>query len=379
MGEGKREARDGGLFPVIRSLLGHTKVDIDNLCPSQIDLALQSGLGPVLAHIAAPGHVVDSRVQAAIRAADLTARLLTAEKLDVLLEVLDAAQAAGCRPLLLKGISAALRYYPEPHMRTMGDIDLLVAFDQQRKFEDELRRRKFYQASHEPPAAFVGRHHSMPFWHREHPVCVEVHVKLHPRQYILASDPRFTFDAMESHLSPMMIQGRSATTMNHELHLVYTITRWAERLEYQRGVFPMLDVGQLLRDYGNIIDWSCVRRLVERSWAITALNLMLSFLSKYELVPVPSDVLQWLVRNDHYTNALSMGALHRLLWRYVILRKPFSDVLGTQNNMETIWSVLVRPSTPTRNLLRIPYSLAGSAYRTYVQRVREGGRSWRGW
>jgi len=177
----------------------------------------------------------------------------------------------------------------------------------------------------------------------------------------------------------MMIQGRSATTMNHELHLVYTITRWAERLEYQRGVFPMLDVGQLLRDYGNIIDWSCVRRLVERSWAITALNLMLSFLSKYELVPVPSDVLQWLVRNDRYTNALSMGALHQLLWRYVILRKPFSDVLGTQNNMETIWSVLVRPSTPTRNLLRIPYSLAGSAYRTYVQRVREGGRSWRGW
>ena len=370
MDQGKREARNGGLFPVIKGLIEQTKVDVDSLSPSQIDLALQCGLGPVLAHIAAPGHIGDSRLRGDIRAADLTSRLLTAEKLDVLLEVLEAAHAVGCRLVLLKGIAAALRYYPEPHLRTMGDIDLLVAVDQQQKFEDELRRRRFRQASHEPPANFVCRHHSMPFWHRERPVCVEVHVRLHPRQYILAHDPRFTFDAIGSHLSSLTVQGRSAVTMNHELHLVYTAARWAERFQHQRGVFPMLDVGQLLRDYGDVIDWAKVRRLVEDSWAITALNLMLSFLSKYELVHVPSDVLRWLVKEDRYTNAVSISALHQLLWRYVILRKPFSELFRTENNMETIWSVLVRPSTPTRNFLRIPYSLAGTAYRTYVRKAR---------
>jgi hypothetical protein len=210
----------------------------------------------------------------------------------------------------------------------------------------------------------------MPFWHRERPVCIEVHVRLFPRQFILAHDSRFTFEAIASHLLSTMLEGRSALSMNHELHLVYTTARWAERFEHERGVFPMLDVAQLLRDFGDIIDWDDVRRLTHGSWAVTALNLMLSFLNKYELAQIPSDVLQWLVRQDRYTNAVSISALHQLLWPYVILRQPFSDVVTSQGNMETLWSVLVRPSTPTRNLLRIPYSLAGSAYRSYIRRVR---------
>jgi hypothetical protein len=359
--------RTPGLLPWMKALLtGRTDVDVAQVPVAQVERALRDGLGPMLAHISARAGLIDGQIAQQIQAADLTARVLTGEKIDVLRDVLEAAAAVGCQPVLLKGVSAALRYYPEAHLRTMGDIDLLVRSDQQAVLEQQLRALGFRQASHEPPAAFIGRHHSMPFWHNTRPVCVEVHSRLHPRQYALAQDPTFSFDAVRSELSPLTVQGHAAMTMNHELHLVYTSARWAERFEHHRGMFAMLDVSLLLTRYENDLDWQRVQRLVEGSWSTAALKLMISFLVRCELVRVPSEILDWLRERDPHTNTVSIMALHRLIFRYLIQRREFGHLLSTQRNMETVWSVLMRPSTPMRNFLRLPYSLAGSAYREYI-------------
>ena len=44
------------------------------------------------------------------------------------------------RPVLLKGVATALQYYAAPHLRTMGDIDLLVTADERSAAEAELER-----------------------------------------------------------------------------------------------------------------------------------------------------------------------------------------------------------------------------------------------
>jgi Uncharacterised nucleotidyltransferase len=357
-----------GLLPVMKALAAdRMDVDLGVLSPIEIDFALRGGLGPVLARVSARASAVDPSVADRIRAADLTARVLTGEKIDVLVHVLDAAAAVGCHLVLLKGISAALRYYPEPHLRTMGDIDLLVRSDQRTTFEQELRALGFRQASHEPPGAFVNRHHSMPFWHGERPVCIEVHTRLHPKQHALARDPVYSYDAVSSQLASVIVEGRTAATMNDALHLLYTSARWGERFEHHRGIFAMLDVVRLLDMHGRDLDWDHVCRLADGSWSATALNLMLSFLHKCEIVQLPPEVLSRVIEQDRHTNAVTLGALHLLIDRYLVQRKPFGRVMGTQRNVETVWSVLMRPSTPARNILRIPYSLVGAAYRAHLQ------------
>jgi putative nucleotidyltransferase-like protein len=364
-----------GLLPLLQALVAQrTDADCRYLSLSELELAVRDGLGPILAHVSGGASAVAPSMADQIRAADLTARILTGEKVDLLVDVLDAAAAVGCRPVLLKGISAAFRYYREPHLRTMGDIDLFVRTDQQTTLERELRALGFRQASHEPAAAFVDRHHSMPFWHRQRPVCIEVHTRLHPRQHALACDRTYSYESVTALLSSVNVEGRSAATMNDELHLVYTSARWAERFDHHRGIFAILDVAQLLAGRGRDLNWDHVYRLAAGSWSGTALNLMLSFLHKYALVRLPSEVLSRVSRHDRHTNAATLGALHALAARYLIQRKPFGRVLNTQRNVETIWSVLIRPSTPASNMLRIPYSLVGAAYRTQNALT---GRVWR--
>jgi hypothetical protein len=361
----RRAAPD--VLRLIQALIAQRRdADLGDLSLTELELALRRGLGPVLGYVSASAPAIDVSFGERIRAADLTARVLTGEKIDVLVNVLDAAAAVGCRPVLLKGISAALRYYPEPHLRTMGDLDLFVRADQQTTFERQLRALGFRQASHEAPAAFIDRHHSMPFWHRQRSVCIEVHTRLHPRQHPLACDPSYSYEAVSSHLSKLKVEGRNAATMNDELHLLYTSARWAERFSYDRGIFAVMDVAQLLARRGRDLDWDHVYGLAEGSWSATALNVMLSFLQKCELVQLPPQVLSRVSKQDHHTNAVTVAALHALAARYLIELKTFGPVLNTQLAVETIWSVLVRPSTPARNILRIPYSLVGAAYREHL-------------
>jgi hypothetical protein len=356
-----------GLLPLIQALIAQRRdADLGYLSLTELELALRRGLGPVLEYVSANAAAIDVSFADRIRAADLTARVLTGEKIDVLVDVLDAAAAVGCRPVLLKGISAAFRYYPEPHLRTMGDLDLFVRPHQQTALERQLCALGFRQASHEPPAAFIDRHHSMPFWHRQRSVCIEVHSRLHPRQHPLARDPTYSYEAVTSHVSELSVKGRNAATMNDELHLLYTSARWAERFDHHRGIFAILDVAQLLARQGRDLDWDHVYRLADGSWSGTALNVMLSFLQECELVQLPSEVLSRVSKQDHHTNAVTVAALHAFAARYLIQRKPFGRVLNTQRSVETVWSVLVRPSTPARNILRIPYSLVGAAYRAHL-------------
>jgi hypothetical protein len=305
----------------------------------------------------------------AIRAADLTGRLLTAEKYDALRDVLRVAATVGCRPVLLKGISTALRYYPSPHLRPMGDIDILVPENRQAALEQELHGLGFRQVSHEPEDAFVRRHHSMPFWHGERRVWLEVHTRLHPRQYALASEPLFSA-AITSEVAEIAVGTERADVMTHERQLVYTSARWSETFDDSRGIFPLLDAAFLIRTQGASLDWDRVCAIVNGSWAATALNLMLGYLSNSGLAETPASVKHWLQANDRYSTPLSLWVLNRLISHYLIDGEPFGGILTTRENVAAVWGAMVRPGLPWFNVLRTPYSVCGSLYRTNLRRLR---------
>jgi hypothetical protein len=371
------------VLPVLRALAdGRTDLDLESLQAPVVAQALRCGLGPVLAHVTAGGTHATSPYASRIRAADLTARVLTAEKYGLLGEVLTAAEAAGGRVVLLKGISTALRYYPAPHLRTMGDIDLLVSTAGRPALEWQLRRLGFQQTSHEPAEAFVRRHHSMPFWHPERRVWIEVHTSLHPPQHALARNTRCSFDALQPDICETALPSGRAWVMNHERQLVYTSARWAETFEHRRGIFPLLDAALLLKAHGADLDWDRVRALVDGSWAATALRLMLTQLSKLGLAQPPDAIVDWLAATDRHGSHLSLWLLNGVITRYLVAGKPFGRVLATRDNVAALWGSMVRPGSPWVNVARVPYSVGGSVYRSRFRRralargsrARDGGR-----
>jgi hypothetical protein len=138
---------------------------------------------------------------------------------------------------------------------------------------------------------------------------------------------------------------------------VYTSTRWLERFDADRGLYPILDGAGLLHRRAGVLDWDVVCARVEGSWAVTALHVFLACLRRWELAPVPGEVLSWLAANDPHTNRVSLGVLHRVFTRHVVKGDAFGLVL-TRYNLEIIWSRLVRPGRPGMKLMSVPYYVA---------------------
>jgi hypothetical protein len=346
------------VLPVLQALVADDLgFEIETIASQAISRALRIGLGPALAYVTRRSGTKGSVHSDEILAADLTARVLTAELFDALEAVLRAANAVGSVPILLKGCASALQFYPEPHLRTMGDIDLLVGVDELSAVESELRALGYGQKSTAPAARYDRHHHSMPFWHEERRVWVEVHTRLFPPFSPIAGDRRFSNDAVRALLRPIDVGSQAARVMSPALHLVYAASRWSERLNADRGIFPLLDAALLLRSHGDLLDWDVVREIVGESWAATALRLMLGYLQRSQLADVPPEVLNALLSNDRFANRFLSDLSYRLIDAFVIDGRPPGPIL-TRYNLRIMWSTLVGPASPYVKLVALPVNLA---------------------
>jgi len=350
-----------GLLPILKAVAtGNTDFDLSKLAPSTTGAALENGLGAVLAHVSRDCPTNSHLAFAGeIRAADLTARLLTADVLDAIGHILRASDTNSCRPLLIKGVAMAWLHYPAPHLRTMGDIDICIPLTHQSAFEAQLRALGFTQTSHMPAEFFERHHHSMPFWHPQWRVWVEVHTRLFPPQSPLAEDSRFALDSIEPYLQDLEVNGAPARVMTNELQLLYTCTRWLEELDVERGIFPMLDVVLLIRNPGHMLNWDQVFVMLEGSppAVTTAMHAMLACLCRWDIISVPREVLARLAMGDRHTNRVSLWILHRMVTIFLVERRTYGRFL-TERNVRIIWSTLLQTPTPLRNLLRLPYRIA---------------------
>ena len=277
--------RSGSLLPILRALVtDDARFELDSLAPGVVNRALESGLGPIMARVSSLSPAQRSIHGDAIQASDLTARLLTAEMLDAVADILRLTAGAGCDLVLLKGCSTCVRYYPEPHLRTMGDVDLLVGAEDWRRVEAMLRADGFVDtnATH-PPSWYEQHHHSIPLWHPQRQLWIELHTLLYPPFSPLTAEQRFSPKAIEEFVTTTAIAGSTARVFGHELQLVYTATRWADMPNFQRGAFPILDAALLMARHGATLDWARIGSLVDGTWGTTALRLMLTYLDRCEL------------------------------------------------------------------------------------------------
>jgi hypothetical protein len=239
----------------------------------------------------------------------------------------------------------------------MGDLDLLVRPDQVSVLEHAARDCGFREApGSAPPSRYERHHHRIPFRHLDTGVWVEFHTRPYPPKSPLAGDARFSLEAIGDLLNSTSITGQRVRVFGHELQLVYTCTRWAEHPSHQRGLFPILDAALLISSCGETIDWDLVCRISGRTWAASAVRVMLGYLDRWKLAAVPDRVMLELARLDPYTNKFLVEALHRYVTMFVVEgRAP--GTIWTTRNVRTLWTTLVGPTAPATKLWNLPLNI----------------------
>src|SRR4051812_2753928 len=90
-------------------------------------------------------------------------------------EIVQACEARGIQVTLLKGISISDQYYPEAHLRPMGDIDILVPPSAYATVESEILQLGYQKRDYQVPE---GAHHGAPLFHPGRRTWVEIHTAL---------------------------------------------------------------------------------------------------------------------------------------------------------------------------------------------------------
>ncbi|MBE3577678.1 MAG: nucleotidyltransferase family protein [Limnochordales bacterium] len=202
--------------------------------------------------------------------------------------VADILSRAGCHWVLLKGAGFAATAYPEPWLRTCGDIDVLVAADELELVHEALVQQGFRQDQEYDIRALArkvraGRarlQHFPPYFRPTgDSILPRITVEVHHR--LTAAGEPYGLPADEILSRAILLQTPEASLWipSPEMNLLVAVThayRHARSLneivqgeDFRLGRF--VDVVQLLRHYGHCLNGEEVLRVAQRNGLETAL------------------------------------------------------------------------------------------------------------
>lgn len=330
-------------------------LDISRYAPHTIAWAIDTGLGPFLQHMTSQGS--RGTYGDVLFAQDLAARVESGQRLDALDEILCAAPALADDIVLLKGASLCTRVYPEPHLRLMGDIDLLVSPDVQARLEPVLRDLGYVQRSRQPAEYYAGHHHSMPFVHPSRPVSIEVHTALFRPGTAPASVRLFSPKLAHGRRRPHRFRAHEVNRLADEIELAYLTAHWLyERKCFGPAVIPILDLTLLLSRMPATFDWEQLLADLSGTIAGSYLRVGLSFMHDRLGLRLPDGVRRRLAGLGTAPGRLVDPVLHRWLDRYALGALPFGR-LNSASNVNVAWDALLAPRAAAVSIMALPWNL----------------------
>lgn len=295
----------------------------------------------------------------ALRSANLTAQVRSASLCETAVEVIDACQSVGVRPTLLKGISISHQHYPIPHLRPMGDLDILVPEAEFDRVESALLRNGLVRMADKVRPA--GSHHGVPLCHLQRRVWVEVHSALFPESSDLSSGALFSAAQIAAHSVASTFQGRPVYRLTDELQLVYIASSWIRDLSHNQIhaslVLPLLDAVYLLKTSGKFLDWERVLAELENNeLAAASLLIMLACLSGHGLAPCASPQLSRIASRQRIIGAWERQIIERLLNTHLIGGRPFTRLFTEWTALIVLNTLLARGSR-LRKAFALPWNI----------------------
>lgn len=355
----KNEAQTG-ILRILRAVVDkRSDLNLNRFSVATVHQAIDKGLGPLLLYATKDNPESSTSIfHPFVKSADLTARVLIHDQLDGLQELLETLGELSRSVTLLKGISICTTHYPEPQLRLMGDIDLLVIDEHIRNTtENILRDLGYSQKSPYPDEFYRTLHHSMPFFHPRRNIWIEIHKRLFPPSATVACDKRiYSIERIIEQTVPRQFRDSDCMQLSPELQLVYTCSHWAEEFNSTRGILPIVDVLLLLTHADKEMNWDLILSWIPQTNACSHLYLMLSYLEHCDLISIPEEVRKKLRFYSTNLNTVSQLVLWQLIDSFLIHGQPSGKIL-TQANVGIIWKSLLSQGSAIGNLISIPWNL----------------------
>ena len=231
--------------------------------------AFVSGMGALLGYWIDHGLVAAPPGIAGVLATHLRHGQLRAQRLHgEFVRILRQFNNHGLTPVVLKGMYTSRIYFPEPGVRPLGDIDLLVTPAQRHKAEASLRaagfvvhRKQIAEQTEWRLAAAPNQVQSLELDHASNPWTVDLHTSIDTR-YFRGLWARFG-DLPHTHVSRWDVDGYTATVFTQPLltaHLAQHATRYIHLLRLVRLVELILVIR---RDTAvGTLSWDALARLL---------------------------------------------------------------------------------------------------------------------
>ena len=187
-----------------------------------------------------------------------------------LVEILTSFQSANIQVLVLKGMVMAHLVYPDPRLRPMSDIDLLVNKRDTKKGQDLLIELGFrVLTTHDTPSD----HHHLPAVQRRDDG-VDVYIELH-HHLTRALTPHTSFEALYPSALSSELESIPVSALSYESMLAHTYHHMMDASIQPFRLIWIADMVSLVERYSNQINW---KELSPRIYnALRSINWLIPF------------------------------------------------------------------------------------------------------
>ncbi len=294
----------------------------------QFRWTIDAGLGPLLYHAARDDtHGLPEAWRDVLLSAELTSRVAHGNLIDTAGEIADVCEQARVPVTLLKGISISDQYYPAPHLRPMGDVDVLVAADAYERVNSALVRRGYEPNTEYEMAANAP--HGVPLYHPGRRVWVEVHTAL------FGGTPPKVFGApsVAARSIASTFHGRTVHRLADELQLVYIAYSWiCDMSRYTINIQPscvppLLDAVYLLKARHGALDWDGLLDVLDDDLASASLYVLLALLARCGIDTGAARMVSRLASRQSLVGPVQLAVILAVLERYLLGGRTWNLVL----------------------------------------------------
>jgi hypothetical protein len=345
--------------PASGSVQGIPARRLDEVDDRQMQWVSDAGLAPLLYRASREGIAqVRTARREMLLSAELSAIVRHGNLIDATREIVEACEARGARLTLLKGISVSDQYYPDAHLRPMGDIDVLVSAPAHATVEATIlqlgyRRQPNYRHRE-------GAHHGAPLYHPERCVWIEVHDALFPEDAGLRSGRVFSPSHVAAHSVSSTFHGSAVNRLADELQLIYIASSWVRDLSHYgvRASFvpPLFDAIYLLNATDHTPDWDELLGWRDNPTAVASLYVMLTYLSRHSLCQIEPAILSRLASSEDVIGPLVLRSIHGMLDKYLLGGRPFSRWFNHWH-ASIVLGTLLAPGSSSKKLMSVPWNM----------------------
>ena len=188
-----------------------------------------------------------------------------------LVETLDLLQQSDFRPVVLKGVALAFGYYPDPSMRPLRDVDLLLPASEAEVAQALLLAQPDFEL-----AQWAGRYgleygHQLPeIVHRPSGLVIEIHHRINARGWTHEQELQ---EMILDEARQIELLGAQVTVPSPEANLLHLVEHATLHHAFANGPLVMSDLVYLAE--GGEIDWARIRAIADRIGLVRALALII--------------------------------------------------------------------------------------------------------